>query len=222
MTEDLDALSTTKANLELLLLDNRSLLEHFSGLMSTLEAMAELPSEEKQERLNVLQSSGAFAFNGVDIRRFQHSAGHSLPPEEFLLRTRRRLNNTLTLLGELMKKNPFDAGASLQQDIQQIDESPVDPADTASVVAYRDRVEILRNSEPFLTYMDTKNAFLREDAGFKAEAEYAAAKEAVAEGEQTVHARQDELETIQQGIEDGELSPEKAQEKIDDLEPLEG
>lgn len=215
---DLDLVAATKANLELLLLENRNLLEHFGGLMNTLEEIADLPSAEKQEQLSALESSGAFALNGIDIRRFHQDAGKALAPPQFLERTRRRLDNTLTLLDELTGRKSFDGAEDLREEIAAIQADPVSPEDTDSVVAFRDKLEVLRNSASFLTYMDVKNQFLKEDEAFRAEAEYVATKEAVADGEQAAQNRQAELEDIQQKMDSGELSAEDAQEAIDALQ----
>ena len=94
----IDQLAATKASLELLILENRNLQDNLGDLMQKLEDMESLPADQRNVKFKSLEGEGAFQFNGIDIRRFQHTGARTLPPPEFLQRTRRRLDNTRLLL----------------------------------------------------------------------------------------------------------------------------
>ena len=203
----IDQLSATKASLELLILENRNLHEHFGELMGKLEEIEALPVEERNASLKSLEEDGAFQFNGIDIRRFQHTGARTLPPPEFLERTRRRLDNTRALLEELMKRKQFEPGAELSAEMQKLSEEEIAPGSDKDVRTFRDRVEELRNSPAFQTYLDTRKSFLAADPSFRAEAEFINTKEAVAEGEQAARARGEELDSLKAGLDSGQMSP---------------
>jgi len=215
----IDQLSATKANLELLILENRNLHDHFGKLMNKLEEIEALPAEERNAKLKSLEGEGAFQFNGIDIRRFEHTSARTLPPPEFLERTRRRLNNTLALLGELMKRKHFEAGAELNARMQKLSAEQVASGSANAVREFRDRIEVLRNSPAFLTYLDTRKSFLAADPSFRAEAEFINTKEAVADGEQAARARGEELESLKAGLDSGKMSPGEINAALEVINP---
>jgi len=213
----IDQLAATRASLELLILENRNLQDHFGELMGKLEGLDTLPPDERSAKLKALEGEGAFQFNGIDIRRFQQSSARSLPPAEFLLRTRRRLDNTLSLLAELMRRKHFESDANLGEEIRKLSTEQIKPDSPKAVAEFRDRVEVLRNSPPFLSYLDTRKSFLAADPSFRAEAEFINAKEAVAEGEQSARARGDELESLKAGLDSGKMSPDDVNAALQEM-----
>jgi hypothetical protein len=202
----IDQLAATKASLELLILENRNLHEHFGELMDKLEALEGLPVDERNAKLKALEGEGAFQFNGIDIRRFQHTGARTLPPQEFLTRTRRRLGNTLALLGELMQRKHFDADAELNAEMEKLSAEQVESGSAKAVREFRDRIEALRTSPAFLTYLDTRKSFLAADPSFRAKAEFINTKEALADGEQAARAHGEELESLKAELDSGKMS----------------
>jgi glutathione S-transferase len=213
----IDQLAAIKASLELLILENRNLHDHFGALMGKLEELEALPAQERNSKIKALEGEGAFKFNGIDIRRFQHSGARTLPPPEFLDRTRRRLDNTLALLEELMKRKHFEADAELNAEMKKLSAEKVAASSEKAVRQFRDQVEELRNSPAFLTYLDTRKSFLAADPTFRAEAEFLNAKEAVADGEQSVRARGVELESLKAGLDSGKMSPDDVNAALEEM-----
>jgi hypothetical protein len=216
----LDQVAAAKAALEMAIMENQGLLDHFSAVIAQLEAMESMSPEDKHEKLKALENDGAFHLNGIDVRRFQTSTGKPLPPKAFLRRTRRRLTNTLDLLRDLLQRKAFPEGSELAASLGNMSEANVDDADSKKVVAFRDQVESLRNSPEFLAYMDVRKAFLKSDPEFRAQAEYVQTKEQVAEGQEVVQARGDELEQMKDDMEKGKITPADLQDALDDLPPL--
>jgi hypothetical protein len=215
---ELDRVTAVKANLELLILDNENLLEQFSNVISQLEEIETLPNEEKYARFREMESKGAFKLNGIDIRLFAKTTNKPLPPHEFLIRTRRRLQNTVALVRAFVEKGLFQEGEALRGEMEQLIAQDVDEHKNKDVIEFKDTVEALRESAGFQNYQSQKTTFLKQDPQLKAEADFLSSKEAVTDGEQVARAKEEELNEIQEKLDLGELSAQDAQELLDKLD----
>jgi len=216
--EDKDSVSAAKAGLELMLMDNQHLLNHFSQLLAELEEIEVLPQTDKHKRFKDLESKGAFKYKGVDIRLFQATDHRPLSPHDFLVRTQRRLQNTHTLVGQLVSTGKFEQGQALQTEIENLTSRIVDDSDAADVQAFRQQVEALRNSEMFRAYLEHKKTFITQDVTLKTEAEFISTKEATADNKESFAKREQELKNLQSRMESGDLSPEVAMKEMEALE----
>ena len=219
---ELDRVTAVKANLELLTMDNENLLEQFGSVISQLEKIEALPREDKYAHFRKMEASGAFKLNGIDIRLFAKTTNKPLPPHEFLVRTRRRLENTLVLIREFRDKGLFEEGEALRGELEQLIAQDVDERKSKAVVKFKETVEALRGSDGFQHYQGQKTTFLKQDPQLKAEADFLSSKEAVSDGEQVARAKEEDLKEIQEKLELGELSAEDAQELLDKLEEKHG
>lgn len=202
--------------------ENEQLLEKFSDLLSRLEDMEELEEQERHAQFKKLQQDGSLEFNGVDVRRFAPPTNQQLSPGQFLRRTRRRLANTTKMIDQFHKRGAFEEGGDLRVEIDLLTGSIIDESNTQQIMQFRDQVDEIRNSELFKGYQDTKQQFIREDKAFRTEAEIAATKESVEDNQEILEERGQRISTIGQEMDNGDITPEKAQEQMDGIALPEG
>ncbi|MDH4224187.1 MAG: hypothetical protein OEW12_00900 [Deltaproteobacteria bacterium] len=217
MAEHKDNISTAKASLELVVMENESLLSHFSNLLKELEDMEALPPEEKRKKFRELESQGAFKFQGVDIRRFQVSTNKPLPSKEFLRRTQRRLQNTTSLINDFQSRGEFAEGEQLKIEIEMITSALVDDTNPAEVRAFKTKVEDIRDSELFKTYQITKKKFILQDPDVRTDVEMVSVKESVEDSQQAIQDRGSDLKEIQDKMDAGELSADEVMTELANL-----
>ncbi|MBI3993078.1 MAG: hypothetical protein HY342_07375 [Candidatus Lambdaproteobacteria bacterium] len=212
-----DQIAEVRAGLELVLQENANLLRHFTGLLRELNALGELPAPERHKKFRAIEARGAFSFNGVDIRRFAPTSQQLVSPAEFLRRTRRRLVNTVGMINEFTRRGAFANGARLIADIEGLTARIIDETDTREVVAFRGRVDQVRNTPLFQEYLGLKQRFIREDPEFKTEADLIAARETAQENHDYFLSREAELSLLGKKLEKGDLKPDDAKRQLDDL-----
>lgn len=213
--EAIDQVAAVKASLELMITENAEIHEYFKDLLEKVSELDDKPPEARRERFKDLVSMGAFRFNGLDIRRFAQGQHAPLPPPLFLNRTRRRLKNTLTLVEEFARRELFGEAGALQDQLQQLADRPVDEENSNEVLSFKGRVDELRASPLFRTYLETKTRFIRQDMELRTDAEYLAAKESVEEGEESFRQRGQDLSELSRHIEAGTVDLDEAQARLD-------
>lgn len=219
MTEmGIDQLAAVKASLELMVQENNEVHEYFTDLLEKLSELEALEPEQRRARFKDLSEMGAFRFNNLDIRFFtQAQPRKPLPPPLFLTRTRRRLKNTGTVVQEFGKKGVLADAEKLLEEIELLSSNIVNENDNKDVKGFKERVEQLRETEMFRSYMSTKKEFVQKDADFRSDTEFLAAKESVEEGEELLRQRGEELAELGELLDQGEMEVEKAQSILDDM-----
>lgn len=215
---DVDQIAAVKATLELLTADNESLIEHFQEVTEKLNLIEKMPPGIRGVQFRQLEQSGAFNFKNVDVRHFAHHTARALTPPQFVERTGRRLRNTETLIGRFLEHDEFEGGKELQESLQTLTSEIVDRNDQAAVVKFKQKVDALRETPLFKNYLTVRNGFMKSSPELKDEAELMAAKEAVADGEMMAKDQYVEIKDLEKGVESGEVSPEEAQQKLDEIE----
>ena len=218
MARDVDLVAATKANMELMLAENVQLCQYFEGVMQKLSELEQLDPAEKRSQFKKLEEKGDLKFNGVDIRHFAHAApSRPLSPPEFLVRTRRRLRNTNTLIEEFLKRDIFKEGAQLRDDLDSLTYNIVNATSQQEVVEFKDKVEKLRDSATFTHYTEIKREYIKRDPEIRAEAEFISAKESTEENIENFQKRGEDLKALSAKMEAGELSPDEAQLQLEEL-----
>lgn len=215
---EIDQIAAARAALELVTNENEELLEHFKDVTEKLDALDKMPPGIKAVQFRQLEQAGAFKFNGADIRHFTHQSKKPLTPSQFVRRTNRRMQNTSTLIDAFMERKGFDGGKELQKQLNLLAKEVVDESDQKAVVRFKQKVEGLRETEGFAHYQKVRDSFIKGDEELKAEADIMAAKENAADGEIMAESRGEELEEIKRKMEKGEISPEEAQKKVEEIE----
>jgi len=218
MAKNVDVVAAAKANLELMLEEHAQLSKYFQGVLKKLTEIETLTPEVKRSRFRKLQEDGELKFNGVDIRHYAHATpSRPLSPPDFLQRTRRRLRNTNTLIEEFLKRNIFEEGAKLRDELDALTYNIVNANNAQEVVEFKDKVEILRDSPTFVQYMDIKRDYIKRDPEIRAEAEFISAKESTEENIENFEKRGEELKSISDKISSGQMSPDEAQLQLEEL-----
>ncbi|MBI4083250.1 MAG: hypothetical protein HY423_11635 [Candidatus Lambdaproteobacteria bacterium] len=213
---DIDQVAAARAGLQLMLEGNQTLLEHFQGLLDRLLAIEALPPAERQAQFGELVASGGLMVNGVDVRRYaQTDSAKPLKPHQFLRRTHRRMVNTVLLITEFRKRNLFPAGQTLIAQIDDITGALVDESNPRAVLAFRAKVEAIRQSTLFQDYLGAKKAFVNVDPDLRNHAEVIATREAVEEGKDALEYRADELQQMGDRMEQGELAPDDVLKQLE-------
>lgn len=217
--EEIDVVAAAKANLELMLVENSQLQRQFGKVLEKLNGLDSLAPVERRQRFREMEKLGDLKFNGVDIRLFAHHTvpNKPLPPPDFLQRTRRRLRNTNTLIEEFLKRELFQEGADLKDEIDALTYNIVNANNPPEVREFKQKVEMLRASPGFLHYMDAKKEFLKKDPELKTDADIIATKESVEEGVENLKRREEDLKAISQQMASGSLSPDEAQLQLEEL-----
>jgi Asp-tRNA(Asn)/Glu-tRNA(Gln) amidotransferase C subunit len=215
---EIDQIAAVKASLELMSQENEEMLKQFKEVIEKLEAIEQLPPGIKAVQFRQLEQSGAFKFRNVDIRHFSKSSKGALTPPQFVERTNRRLNNTSALIEAFLKHEEFEGGAELRDAINGLTQEIFDQNDQKAVLDFKGKVETLRETPVFTSYLDAKTTFIKGNPELKAEADFLATKETVADGEMLAEAKGEELKDLQEAVDSGEVSPEEAQHKIDEME----
>ena len=215
---DVDQIAAVRATLELLTADNDALLVHFKELNKMLGVIEKMPPSLRRTQFRQLEQSGAFKYNNADIRHFANSTKHLLTPPQFVQRTMRRLYNTGTLIDVFLEHQDFVGGKELQRLLQQLTTAIVDVSDDEAVIAFKYKVETLRETPLFKSYLDIKDRFLKGSPELKDEADFLAAKEAVTDGEMMAESLGKKLQEVKESVESGAITPEEAQQKIEDME----
>jgi hypothetical protein len=214
---EIDQVAAIKASLEMMVTENAEIHEYFKDL---LEKVAELDAEQpeaRRERFTDLVAMGAFRFNGLDIRHFTRSQHKPLPPPLFLSRTKRRLKNTQTLVEEFARRGVFEEAEQLRAELDLLGSHIVNESDAKDVRSFKSKVDELRESSLFRSYLQTKSAFIRKDADLRADAEFLAARESVEEGEEIFRQRADDLEELNRGLESGAVALDEAQTMLEEF-----
>jgi hypothetical protein len=215
---EIDQLAAVKASLELMVSDNNGIHEYFRDLLEKVSELDEMDEGLRRQRFKDLVRMGAFRFNGVDIRHFtQSQINKPLSPPIFLNRTRRRLQNTIRLVAEFEKRRAFPEATRLREEIEALASHIVNENDTDAVKNFKKEVETLRDSSLFRHYLETKKAFIQQDADFKTDAEMLAARESVEESEEIFRQRADDLSELSAQLEKGGVSLDEIQAKLDEL-----
>lgn len=201
--------------MESMIQENQNLLKHFEALLSELQNLRTLDTNERHARFRAIEARGAFEHNGADIRRFARSPSRTLTPEQFLRRTHLRLINTIRLVKEFKKREAFPQGARLIGEIESMTTHVVDDSDANDVATFKNRVEEIRKSALFEKYQTLKQQFIRDDPLFRTEVEIIAAEESTQENHAYFLSRAAELTLIGDNIESGKLSLEDAQKQLD-------
>lgn len=218
MAKDIDLVAATKANLELMIQENAQLCQYFDGVIKRLTELESLDPAEKRSQFRALEENGDLKFNGVDIRHFAHAAPtRPLSPPEFLVRTRRRLRNTNTLIEEFLKRDIFKEGAQLRDELDSLTYNIVNASSQQEVVEFKDKVEKLRDSPTFTHYMEIKREYIKRDPEIRTEAEFITAKESAEENGETFQKRGEDLKAIGAKMDAGELSADEAQLQLEEL-----
>lgn len=218
MAKDVDLVAATKANLELMLVEHAQLSKYFQGVLKKLTEIETLKPEEKRSRFRQMEEHGDLKFNGVDIRHYAHAVpSRPLSPPEFLQRTRRRLRNTNTLIEEFLKRNIFEEGAKLRDELDALTYNIVNANSQQEVVEFKDKVELLRDSPTFNQYLDIKRDYIKRDPEIRTEADFIAAKESTEENIENFEKRGEELKSISEKMSSGEMSPDEAQLQLEEL-----
>jgi hypothetical protein len=218
MAKNVDVVAATKANLELMLAEHAQLSKYFEGVMKKLTDIETLEPTEKRSRFRKMEEDGELKFNGVDIRHYVHATpARPLSPPEFLQRTRRRLRNTNTLIGEFLKRNIFEEGAKLRDELDALTYNIVNAGSQQEVVEFKDKVEMLRESATFNQYLNIKRDYIKRDPEIRAEAEFISAKESTEDNIENFEKRGEALNAISAKITSGELSADEAQLQLEEL-----
>jgi hypothetical protein len=218
MARDVDLVAAAKANLELMLAENSQLSQYFDGVMKKLTEIETLEPGEKRQRFRELEKHGDLKFNGVDIRHYAHATPtRPLSPPEFLQRTRRRLRNTNTLIEEFLKRDIFQEGAQLREELDALTYNIVDADSQQEVVEFKGKVETLRNSQTFTHYMEIKREYIKRDPEIRTEAEFISAKESTEENIENFQKRGEDLKSISAKMDSGELSANEVQLQLEEL-----
>lgn len=215
---DVDQIATVRATLELLTADNDALLEHFKELNGKLDLIEKMPPGIRRVQFRQLEQSGAFKYNNADIRHFANSTKHPLTPPQFVERTMRRLYNTGTLIDAFLEHKDFTGGKELQSSLRELTTAIVDINDDKAVIAFKNNVETLRDTPLFKSYINVKDQYLKGSPELKDEAEFLAAKETVADGEMMAESLGKKLKDVKESVESGAITPEDAQQKIENIE----
>jgi hypothetical protein len=213
----IDQVAAVKASLELTIAENAEVHEYFKDLLDKVAELDEETPEARRRKFKDLVAMGAFRFNGLDIRHFTQSQHAPLPPPLFLVRTKRRLKNTQTLVEEFARRGIFEDAEPLRTELELLSSHIVNEADLASVREFKARADALRESSLFRSYLDTKMRFIRKDAELRTDAEYLAARESVEEGEETFRQRGEDLEALTRDIASGALALDEAQARLDTM-----
>jgi hypothetical protein len=218
MAKDIDQVAATKANLELMLQENAHLCDYFDKVIKKLAELETLDPIEKRSQFRALEEHGDLKFNGVDIRHFAHAApSRPLSPPEFLVRTRRRLRNTNTLIEEFLKRDIFKEGAHLRDDLDSLTYNIVNSTNQQEVVEFKDKVEKLRDSASFTHYTEIKREYIKRDPEIRTEADFITTKESAEENVENFQKRGEDLKAIGAKMEAGELSADEAQLQLEEL-----
>jgi hypothetical protein len=217
--QDIDVVAATKANLELMLVENSQLQEQFGKVLVKLASLEGLAPVERRKQFREMEKEGALKFNGVDIRLFAHhtSPNKPLPPPDFLVRTRRRLRNTNTLIEEFLKRELFTEGADLKDEIDALTYNIVNANNPPEVREFKQKVDMLRESPAFVHYLDAKKEFIKKDPDLKTDADIIATKESVEEGVENLKRREEDLKSLSQQMASGEISADEAQLQLEEL-----
>lgn len=218
MARDVDLVAATKANMELMLAENAQLCTYFEGVMKKLTEIEVLDPAEKRSQFRKMEEHGDLKFNGVDIRHFAHAApARPLSPPEFLVRTRRRLRNTNTLIEEFLKRDIFKEGAQLRDDLDSLTYNIVNSNNQQEVIEFKEKVEKLRDSATFTQYSEIKREYIKRDPEIRTEADFISAKESTEENIENFQKRGEDLKAISVKMEAGELSADEAQLQLEEL-----
>ena len=215
---DVDQIAAVKATLEMVTAENKELLEQFQAVREKLDTIENMPPGIRSVQFRQLEQSGAFNFRNVDIRHFASQTKKPLTPPQFVERTSRRLHNTESLIGKFLDHQDFEGGQELKSSLESLNSEIVNRNDQAAVIRFKKKVEALRDTPLFKNYLAVRNEFLSSSTELKDEADLMAAKETVADGEMMAKDRQDEIKNLEEGMENGEVSPEEAQAKLDAME----
>ncbi|HEX7929043.1 MAG TPA: hypothetical protein VF678_15715, partial [bacterium] len=209
----------TKANLELMLVENSQLRQQFGKVLEQLGELEGLAPVERRKKFREMEKEGILKFNGVDIRLFAHhtATNKPLPPPDFLVRTRRRLRNTNTLIEEFLKRELFKEGSDLKDEIDALTYNIVNANNPPEVREFKQKVEMLRESPAFNHYMDAKKEFIKKDPDLKTDADIIATKESVEEGVENLKRREDDLKNLSQAMAAGSISADEAQLQLEEL-----
>lgn len=208
---EIDQVATVKASLEMMILENNETHEYFSDLVEKLAELDVMDPVQRRKKFNTLVEMGAFKFNGVDIRHFARSQAQGpLPPPLFLTRTRRRLKNTMLMIEEFKKRELFGQAENLLEEIDRLSSTIVNENDHMEVASFKEKIEGLRNTEIFKSYMNTRNNYIHKDTELQTDTEIIAAKEKVEEGEEFLEQRGEHLSALGEQLENGEVSPDEA------------
>jgi hypothetical protein len=218
---EIDQLATVKASLELMVSDNAEIHEYFKDLLEKVSELDEETPESRRKKFGDLVSMGAFRFNGVDVRLFAQTHHQPLPPPLFLTRTRRRLQNTRTLLEEFARRGVYEDAEQLRGELDLLASHVVNEHAAADVRDFKAKVDALRESSLFRSYLETKTRFIRKDAALRADAEFLAAKESVEEGEELLRQRKDDLDELSRQLDEGAVALDEAQARLEQM-TLEG
>ena len=218
MAEHVDLVAAAKANLELMLAENVQLSKYFEGVMKKLTEIETLEPVEKRRRFRELEKHGDLKFNGVDIRHYAHATPtRPLSPPEFLQRTRRRLRNTNTLIEEFLKRDIFQEGAQLRDELDALTYNIVNAESQPEVVEFKGKVEALRNAQSFTRYMEIKREYIKRDPEIRTEAEFISTKESTEENIENFKKRGEDLKAISEKMQSGELSANEVQLQLEEL-----
>lgn len=214
---DVDRITALKASLELMVAENGEIHEHFRSLVGKLGELEALPAPKRREQFQDMVEHGDFQFQGIDVRHFAQTQTRPLPPPVFLSRTRRRLENTNTLLDAFVNRGLFEQGHELREEIDALTFEAVNEESSKEVVAFKEKVEALRNAPVFQQYLDVKQTFIRQDSELRAEADFIATKESVEEGEETFRQRDADLNDLSRKLENEEIGVDEAEERLAQL-----
>jgi hypothetical protein len=218
MARDVDLVAATKANMELMLAENAQLCTYFEGVMKKLTEIEVLDPAKKRSEFRKMEEHGDLKFNGVDIRHFAHAApARPLSPPEFLVRTRRRLRNTNTLIEEFLKRDIFKEGAQLRDELDSLTYNIVNANNQQEVIEFKEKVEKLRDSSTFTQYSEIKREYIKRDPEIRTEADFISAKESTEENIENFQKRGEDLKAISVKMESGELSADEAQLQLEEL-----
>ena len=208
---DIDKYSALKANLEMMVAENKEIHENFKKLLGRLTELESLEEEDRRKQFLEMKKEGAFFFNGVDIRMLVKTNKKPLPPPLFFNRTRRRLKNTIALLNSFIDKGQLADGVELKEEIESLTFVVVDENSHKAVSGFKDKVEGLRQSMKFKEYINTKEKFISKDSDLRTDAEFIATKENVENGEELCEERDKDLAKLATKLEKNEISLEQAE-----------
>lgn len=218
MAQEIDQIAAVKASLEMMLEENKELIEHYEKLKEQLTEMEALEPKERIEKFKKMEKSGAFQHQGLDIRHFGKKTTRSLPPKLFVARTTRRLENTSKLIYQFMQRGILDDAMVLRKKIEGISNQLVNTDDTGAVLAFKAEVDELRDSPAFNNYQSTKMDFIHTDPEIKTEAAFISTKEAVENNEEEARFQKEELETLEKKVNSQTITPYDAQAEIEKME----
>lgn len=220
--ENVDKVTAVKATLEMMVAENQEIHQYFKDLLGEMKDMEQLDDVNRRRKFEEMKEQGNLDFEGIDFRHFIKSRKAPLRPPVFISRTRRRLKNTNVLINAFLSKGLFEQGHELREEIEAMSYAVFDESNINEVMDFKGKVEALRETPLFQSYLESKDSFVAQDDDLRTDAEFLATKESAEDAVETFSQRGNELESLEDALESGDAIPEEIEAEMEGLSLSDG